>query len=105
MNKSFMCEKKEREKLVFKRREKNSVYGLHRKTCWLKKKSYNMCLERQRCRKFCGKSFTSSRTSTFDVCVCEINSFREEIKVKTDAGQKDDKFFTSCHEKLCAIYL
>lgn len=39
------------------------------------------------------------------VCVCEINSFREEIKVKTDAGQKDDKFFTSCHEKLCAIYL
>lgn len=39
------------------------------------------------------------------VCVCEINSFREEIKVKTDAGQKDDKFFTSCHEKLCPIYL
>lgn len=27
------------------------------------------------------------------MCVCEINSFREEIKVKTDAGQKDDKFF------------
>lgn len=39
------------------------------------------------------------------MCVCEINSFREEIKVKTDAGQKDDKFFTSCHEKLCPIYL